>query len=368
MAIYHLNAKIISRKRGDSVVAAAAYRAGDSLVEESTGITFDYRRKQGVEHSEILAPENAPDWMYDRARLWNAVDSIETRLDAQLARSIEIALPLELDAGQQLALLRDYVKGAFVAQGMVADIAIHRDNPENPHAHVLLTTREITREGFGAKARSWNERTKLLQWRAGWAETANLHLAQAGLGIRIDHRTLKAQGLDLEPGRKIGVGLDQREESDLPPRVLERLAEQRRIAQENGKRILADPTIALRAITYGQATFTEPELAKYLHSRTEGAEQFQAAYLKLRTHPDLVPLGRDDRGRLHYTSREMLALERRLLRTAGANGPRGWARCLGAPQGRGFVAGGLECRAAYGIRRARAIGRSQGLGRCRRNG
>ncbi|MGH8259768.1 MAG: MobA/MobL family protein, partial [Steroidobacteraceae bacterium] len=83
MAIYHLNAKIISRARGHSAVAAAAYRAGESLVEGSTGITFDYRRKQGVEHSEILAPENAPDWGRDRLKLWNAVEAAETRRDAQ---------------------------------------------------------------------------------------------------------------------------------------------------------------------------------------------------------------------------------------------------------------------------------------------
>ncbi|MGB6450228.1 MAG: MobQ family relaxase [Steroidobacteraceae bacterium] len=268
MAIYHLSAKILSRQRGHSAVAAAAYRAGESLVEDSTGITFDYTRKQGIEHREILAPEGAPDWVHDRLKLWNPVEAAEKRRDAQLAREIEIGLPVEFDPTQQLALLRDYGQHQFVSQGMIADVAIHRDNPENPHAHVLLTTRTITADGFGAKERSWNERAKLLAWRAGWAETANLYFARAGLALRIDHRTLKAQGLDFEPGRKIGVGLERQASPELPLRIGERVAEQSRIAEENGERILADPTIALRAITYSQATFTEHDLAKFLHTRT----------------------------------------------------------------------------------------------------
>lgn len=316
MAIYHLTAKIVSRARGHSAVAAAAYRAGESLEEASTGITFDYTRKRGIEHREILAPEAAPAWVHDRLQLWNAVEASEKRRDAQLAREIEIGLPIELDPAQQLALLRDFAQRQFVSRGMVADLAIHRDNPENPHAHILLTTRTLTPGGFGAKERSWNERAKLLQWRAAWAETANLHLAQAGLAIRIDHRTLKAQGLEFEPGRKIGVGLERQHSPDLPLRIRERVAEQQRIAEENGERILADPTIALRAITHGQATFTEHDLAKYLHTRTHTAEQFTAAYLKVTTQPELVPLGRDDRGRMRYTSREMLAVEKGLLQTA----------------------------------------------------
>ncbi|MGH8226502.1 MAG: Ti-type conjugative transfer relaxase TraA [Steroidobacteraceae bacterium] len=319
MAIYHLSAKIVSRARGHSAVAAAAYRAGESLLEDSTGITFDYTRKDGVEHREILAPEGASDWVHDRIKLWNAVEASEKRRDAQLAREIEIGLPVELDPNQQLALLRDYVQQQFVSQGMVADLAIHRDNPENPHAHVLLTTRTLTAEGFGAKERAWNSRAKLREWRAAWAEAANLHLARAGLAIRIDHRTLQAQGLAFEPGRKIGVSLErQQRDPDLPLRIRERIAEQQRIAEANGERILADPTIALRAITHTQATFTEPDLAKYLHTRTHSAEQFTSAYLKVTTHPDLVPLGRDDRGRMRYASREMIAVERSLLETAEA--------------------------------------------------
>ncbi len=115
---------------------------------------------RGVVHSEIMAPENAPDWMCDRDQLWNAVEAVEKRRDAQLAREIEVALPRELDRGERLELLRGFVQREFVDRGMIADVAVHegkaRDGQGQPHAHVMLTMRELTGEGFGKKDRSWN--------------------------------------------------------------------------------------------------------------------------------------------------------------------------------------------------------------------
>jgi Ti-type conjugative transfer relaxase TraA len=316
MAIYHLSAKIISRKAGQSVVASAAYRSASEIHDERLGLNFDFTRKRGVEHTEIVAPAGAPAWVLDRSKLWNAVEGAEKRKDAQLAREIELALPVELKRDEQLALLRDFVQQQFVSKGMVADFAIHRDNPENPHAHVLLTLRALTPEGFGAKERAWNDRSELMSWRAGWEEVTNAHLAQAGLSVRIDHRTLKAQHLELTPGRKIGISRARQAEEDLPPRIAERVGEQREIARENGERILADPSLALRSLTHMQATFTEQDIAKFLHTRTDGAEQFGATYLKVTTSPELVPLGHDERGRRRYTSREMLAIEKAMLTDA----------------------------------------------------
>ena len=313
VAIYHLSAKIVTRGAGRSVVAAAAYRAGQSLDEDATGMTFDYTRKGGVEHTEILAPDGAPDWVHDRSKLWNAVEAAEKRKDAQLAREIEVGLPIELNADQQLALMRQFVRREFVSKGMIADMAIHRDDPNNPHAHVLLTLRSISASGFDPKERSWNDRSKLMGWRAGWEEMTNHHLAQAGHDVRIDHRSLKDQGSDLAPGRKIGVGRDRQQSEGLPDRITERIAEQQRIARENGEQIIADPARALKAMTHHQATFTDHDIAKFLHTRTDGAEQFQAAYVKVTTSPELVTLGRDDRGRRRYTSTEMLRVEAQML-------------------------------------------------------
>ena len=313
MAIYHLSAQIISRKEGRSAVAAAAYRAGENLYDERVGKAFDYTRKQGVEYSEILAPPEAPSWVHDRQSLWNAVERVEKREDAQLAREIEIGLPRELSKDQQVNLLREFVKTTFVSQGMVADVALHLDNEKNPHAHVMLTTRGISPDGFGQKRRDWNARTELLEWREGWANMANQHLAQAGHDIRIDHRTLEAQGIDLVPGQKIGLSAERQEQPNLPRGAAERVAEQREIAAENGRRILEDPSLALHAITHTQATFTTHDIAMYLHPRTDGPDQFQAAYLKVTTSTDLVPLGTDERGQTRFTTQEMLNVERDML-------------------------------------------------------
>jgi len=313
MAIYHLHAKMVSRAEGRSAVGAAAYRSGSCLTDERTGYTYDYTDKPGVEHTEIIAPEGAAAWVYDRTTLWNTVEHAERRKDAQVAREIEIALPVELTKDQQVELMRDFVRRTFVSKGMVADFAIHRDNPENPHAHLMLTTRSLTETGFGLKRRDWNAKTELVAWRAQWAELANEHLARAGLDIRIDHRTLEAQGIDLVPGRKIGLSLERQQEPELPRNLADRVAESKAIAAENGRRILEDPGIALGALTYSQATFTERDLARYLNTKTDGAEQFQAVFLKVRTADELVALGKDERGETRYTTQEMLRLERSLL-------------------------------------------------------
>jgi Ti-type conjugative transfer relaxase TraA len=316
MAIYHLHAKMVQRNKGQSAVAAAAYRSGSLLVEETTGITHDYTRKRGVEHSEILAPDRAPSWVFDRQTLWNAVEQSERRKDAQVAREIEVGLPVELGKSEQLALLRDYVQREFVSKGMVADIGIHRDNPVNPHAHILLTTRDLTPEGFGQKNRSWNDKAHLLHWRSGWTDVTNQHLMQAGLAVRIDHRSYAEQQLDLIPGRKLGLDNEREKSPDLPGFLADRVAEQHRIAEANGTQIIAEPTIALKALSHSNATFTHHDIAKFLHTRTHDAEQFQTAYLKVTTSAELVPLGLDEAGRQRFTTREMFETEQSLLDNA----------------------------------------------------
>jgi Ti-type conjugative transfer relaxase TraA len=313
MAIYHLSVKVISRGGGRCATAAAAYRAGQLVHDRTGGQDFDYTRKSGVEHTEILAPDHAPSWVFDRTELWNRVEEAEVRKDAQLAREVEIALPIELNEESQVELVRDFAKEALVSKGMVADIAIHRDNPDNPHAHILLTTRTLDGDGFGKKERGWNAKEELRHWRSLWAETANQALRERGLDIRIDHRTLEAQGLELTAGRKIGVSRDRQESARLPDYVADRVLEQRAIARENGERIIAAPQLALSGLTHSQATFTHHDLARYLNSRTEGAEQFREAYLKVRASDELVGLGKDSQDRERFTTKEMVALERGLL-------------------------------------------------------
>jgi len=200
VAIYHLSAKVISRKSGRSSVAAAAYRSAGRMRDERQGVEHDYSRKRDVVHTEIMAPENAPDWMRDRDQLWNAVELVERRKDAQLAREIEVALPRELDRDARLELVRGFVEREFVARGMIADVAVHegraRDGLGQPHAHIMLTMRELTGDGFGKKDRSWNTPDVLIGWRESWAREANSELERAGSRERIDHRTLEVQRAD----------------------------------------------------------------------------------------------------------------------------------------------------------------------------
>jgi Ti-type conjugative transfer relaxase TraA len=218
-----------------------------------------------------------------------------------------------LTHAENVEVVRDYLRTHFVAKGMIADFSVHEDDPNNPHAHVLLTMREVSTEGFGRKVRAWNAKAELLQWRATWAEKANEHLAEAGHAIRIDHRTFEAQNLELEPSRKIGIGQERQADGQLPRHIAERIAEAERIAKANGDLILADPTLVLRAITHQRATFTEQDIARFLHTRTHGAEQFQAAFLKVRGSQELVALAKDDANRIRYTTREMLEAEKSLL-------------------------------------------------------
>ena len=202
-AIFHFDCKVHGRSSGTSAVKLAAYRAGSRLKAETTGRIHNYSRKKEVLWSEILAPENAPAWAKDRQALWNAVDRVEHRCDAQLAREVEVALPLALSPTDHCNLLREWVGETFVSHGMVADICYHAKRG-NPHSHILLTLRDIDANGFGKKNRAWNNLGLVESWRTSWAEIVNRYLEKAGHEIRIDHRSFKRQCLDLTPTKHVG--------------------------------------------------------------------------------------------------------------------------------------------------------------------
>ena len=234
MAIYHCSIKVISRGKGKSAVAAAAYRAGEKITNQFDGMTHDYTHKGGIVHTEILLPDHAPAAFSDRAVLWNEVEKIEKAKNAQLAQEIEISLPRELTREQSISLVREYVKRHFVAAGMCADVCLHDTGGGNPHAHIMLTMRPFDERGeWGAKqkkeyildrdgnkiydpkkrqykcksipATDWNEQTKAEEWRAAWAELCNQCLEQYGHAERIDHRSYERQGIDQIPTVHLGV-------------------------------------------------------------------------------------------------------------------------------------------------------------------
>jgi Ti-type conjugative transfer relaxase TraA len=324
LAIYHLTAKVISRARGQSVTAVAAYRSGSALRDERYGLTHNYTRHRRVEHAEIMSPGGSPPWVQDRETLWNRVEAGEHRKDSQLARAIEISLPVELSVTESVALLRDYIAREFVSKGMIADFCIRRKTPENPHAHILLTLREATPSGFGPKVRQWNRKSNLLEWRSAWAERANQHLARAGHAVRIDHRTLEAQQIELAPGRNMGVGRGRQGEQALPGHMQERVAEQHRIAIENGEMIIGDPSVALRALCRQRQTFIREDLVRFLEARTGDPAQLDAALAAVMASPELAALPAAAGTPPRFTSRDMLEAEKSLMkRTAAMQGRRG---------------------------------------------
>lgn len=209
MAIYHLHVKVIGRKAGSSAVASAAYRSASRMRDERIDRVQGFSAKRGVVHSEVLLPENAPEHWRDRERLWNDVEAFEVRKDAQLAREVEFAIPREMTQAQGIELARDFAQAEFVDQGMIADLNVHWDVGEDgmpkPHAHVMLTMRSVDENGFGQKVRDWNRTEMVERWRERWAEHVNERLAELDIDARIDHRSLEAQGIGLEPQSQIGA-------------------------------------------------------------------------------------------------------------------------------------------------------------------
>ncbi|WP_455391357.1 MobQ family relaxase [Frisingicoccus sp.] len=294
MSIYHCSIKIISRSGGRSAIASAAYRSGERLYNDETGIIHDFSKKGGVITSEILLPPNAPSEYANREILWNEVQKIEKRSDAQFAREVEVALPTEMTRQEQIECIRAFVKENFVKEGMIADWALHDKGDGNPHAHIMLTVRGLdenkkwqakqktvfansrdeqgraiynpelpsynpkdrehtsmyripsldkngnqktrVREGKGTEylwekisipLNDWNDRTQAEKWRASWAEHCNRYLSPEN---KIDHRSYKRQGLDIEPTIHEGVTARNMEQNG---KISDRCQMNREVRQRN---------------------------------------------------------------------------------------------------------------------------------------
>ena len=346
MAIYHFSAKVVSRANGSSAVASAAYRSASELHDDRLGRDHDFSNKAGVIHSEVMLPEGAPERLNDRATLWNEVEAGEKRKDAQLAREVEFSIPREMNEKQGVALARDFVKKQMVDRGMVADLNVHwdkaKDGSPKPHTHVMLAMRDVGPDGFGKKNRDWNSTELLKDWREAWSAHVNERMAELGLEGRIDHRSYEAQGIELEPQHKIGPAASRRPGQGLEA---ERIEDHARIARDNGEKIIANPSVALDAITRQQATFTTRDLAVFAFRHSDGKEQFDRVMGAVRASPELVALGRDGRDQERFTSRDMIAVEARLERAGdelAARDGHGVAdrhrdAAIGAAEGRGLT-------------------------------
>jgi len=257
MAIYHLSVKPISRAGGRSATAAAAYRSGELVHDLTSDEVFDYTRKRGVEHSEIVLPTAAAradiNWARDRQALWNAAEIAEKRKDARVAREYEVALPHELNRGQRVELVRAFSAELANRYGVAVDFSIHaphRNGDErNHHAHIMTTTREVTATGLGPKAAiEWSDtdrrkkglepaKTEVKTIRERWAALTNEHLLERGIEVRVDHRSLAEQGIDREPQSHLGPAVSGMERRGMETEVGKRIAwEMRAAAQERLER------------------------------------------------------------------------------------------------------------------------------------
>ncbi|MBO9422768.1 Ti-type conjugative transfer relaxase TraA [Labrenzia sp. R4_2] len=358
MAIYHFHVQVISRSEGRSSVAAAAYRhrAQMTVSNDSDHKTFDYAHKDGdLVHEELALPDQTPEWFRTlidgrsvagaSETLWNAVEAHETRVNAQLAREIVLALPSELSREENIALVQGYIREAFTSRGMVADWVYH-DKENNPHVHVMLTMAPFTEKGFGSKwetlldvkgepvrkggkiqYRAWaGDKETLKQWRELWAVHANKSLELTGHDARIDHRSYEAQGIELQPTSKIGVqarNIASQAKSQGRDAGLERSSWHAESRLENVRRITRRPEIVIDAITREKSVFDERDVAKYLHRYVDDPGRFQDLLARVLNSPDVVKLAvkavDPESGELEpakLTSREMMRLEAEIARRA----------------------------------------------------
>ncbi len=243
MAIYHLSVKPVSRGAGRSATAAAAYRAAERVLDHTTGQVFDYTRKCGVEHAEIVLPLDAAkrdiNWARERQQLWNAAEFAEKRKDARVAREYEIALPQELTQAQRLELTRTFSQELANRYGCAVDFAVHKPlrqgDQRNFHAHILATTRQIEATGLGAKTSiEWadTDRAKrglssgmeeIAEIRGRWAVLTNEKLQALGHEAQVDHRSLEAQGIELEPTVHLGPAVHGMQRRGMATEVGERI-------------------------------------------------------------------------------------------------------------------------------------------------
>lgn len=211
MAIFHLEFKIVKRSEGMSSCRKAAYHARCKITDDRTGNTYDFSHRTDLFHHQILSPDSAPSHIIESSTtLWNEVERVERQKDGQTARYFDIAIPCELSNEDKIKLVVEYCQKNFVDKGMIADIAFHDLNGGNPHAHVMLTLKPITAEGFGKKERSWNDKKNVILWRESWSVIANRYLTAAGSNERIDHRSIDAQHAEALENATITLDMEEK--------------------------------------------------------------------------------------------------------------------------------------------------------------
>lgn len=304
MAIYHLRIQVISRGKGQSGVASLAYRSATCLHDERTGETFDFTKKRGVDHVELLLPKDAPEWAKNLAeevsknrkqglqKLSNIIEAHEKRSDSQIYRELEFALPEEFSKEQNIELANQYIQDQCADKGMLTINCFHFDvdkktGRKKPHCHTLAVTRRMTEDGFGLKEREWNTKKQHTVWRETWAEYLNAALKKMGIETRVDHRSYAELGIDIEPQVKKGVSI-----KEMVGRGVEsfRYALFEDVQRRNLFKIQRRPDLVLELVTKNHSTFTEKDVLKTIGQYADSHAVFEEIRQKVFGLKELVLL------------------------------------------------------------------------------
>jgi len=358
-----VRAQMISRGAGRNIISAAAYRHRTRMMDEQRGVSFSFKDGDDeLRHEELALPEAVPAWLQTAIEgktvaaasetLWNAVDAFETRVNAQFARELIIALPEELTLKENIALVREFVRDNLTSRGMIADWVYH-DRDGNPHVHVLTTLRPLTAQGFGLKVMPvpgddgkplrvaagdqpkgrivytvWaGNRETMKAWKIAWAQTASRYLALAGRDIRLDGRSHAEQGLEGIAQRHLGPG-----KSAMMRKGVEMYFAPADLARRHKMtaRLLADPGPLLRQLGNERSTFDEKDIARVIHRYVDDPADFANIRARLMTSPDLVLLKPQQAGPMNgrvngeatepaiFTTRKILRTEHDMMRSADA--------------------------------------------------
>lgn len=317
VAFYRCEVKVISRSAGRSATAAAAYRSAELVHDHRTGEDHDYRRRRGVEHTEVVLPDGTPATLRARSALWNAAEAAEKRKNACVAREAILAMPHQLSQPEQrAAAARDMARWIVERYGTAADIAVHHPDPKaderNYHAHILFTTRRVGPEGFGEKTRELDDRKtgpeEITRIRQGWEEIGNRHLSRAGHEASLDRRSLEDRGIDREPEPKLGPVATEMERKGRRSNAGDdiRAAKARNADLE---KLIAERKVIDLAIERAKRQARPVQPAQKPQERREARPGNPAAYLSKRTQDrHIAELGRF----YEQGDRERQALRRRL--------------------------------------------------------
>lgn len=333
MANYHLTVQMISRSGGKSCVSSLAYRSATKLNDLKTGQSFDYSKKQNVNHVEILTDDNAPKWIKDIAKecisnrqsalqkLSEIFEKSENRKDSQVYREVEFSLPRELTNEQNIEWSKKFINDVCFKKGMFSVLHFHFDCDEKtgekkPHCHVLLSTRDLTEDGLSIyKRRDWNNKSLLMEFREQCAQYENVALKEHGFETRVDHRSYVDRDVDIEAQPKKGKAVSQMTEKGIQT---DKQKEFDFVKAANKFKILKNPEIVLSIVTANHSTFVRHNIAEVLNRYIDDPKEFQNLYVRLLASQKLVVLN-DKRGEGEekiYTTTDMLKTEMNLVKEA----------------------------------------------------